>query len=123
MGKGKIILIVVVLLAIFAGATVGLYFLGDNDQSALERLRDIAIIYLGFLWLIALLLLVVLVFLAVWLAITIKNKVVPALDTMADAAKRVKGTTEFITEEVAAPVISFYGTVAKARAMTRTVTG
>jgi hypothetical protein len=66
-----------------------------------------------------------------WLALTLRGKIVPLfdekisplMDTIGETASRVKGTAEFMTEEVASPVISFYGTIAKARAMTRVVTG
>ena len=105
------------------GSYIGLYLLGSDNQSALEKTRDIVIIWIGFLWVIAVLLLAVVAGLMVWLALTLKEKIIPIMETLADTAQRVKGTTEFVTEEVAAPLISFYGTVAKARAMTRTVTG
>jgi hypothetical protein len=113
----------VLFLVVIIGSFVGLYLLGSDDQSALEKIRDIVIIWIGFLWVIAVLLLAVVAGLMVWLALTLKEKIIPIMETLADTANRVKGTTEFVTEEVASPLISFYGTVAKARAMTRTVTG
>lgn len=123
MRKFLTILMVVVVLAIIIGGPIGLYFLGGSDQSDLERFRDIAIIMIGLLIVVSTLLLVILVAVMLWLALTVKGKIVPIMESLLDTAQRVKGTTDFITEEVAAPVISVYGTVARARAMTRTVTG
>jgi hypothetical protein len=120
-----------VALAILIGIPVGLYFLGGADQSALERLRDIVIVLFGVFLVLSTLLLAALLGALAWLVLTLRGKMVPLfdekisplLDTLNDTAGRVKGTTEFMTEEVASPVISFYGTIAKARAMTKVVTG
>jgi len=124
-----VIIGVVIAIVVLGLATWGLYSLGDIDQSALERLRDIAIIYLVLLWVVAFVILVGIAGGVLWLVLTTKDKIVPALDkltetagTLADTAKRVKATTEFVTEEVAAPIISFYGTIAKGRALAKTLT-
>lgn len=123
MRKAWAIIIPLVVVAIVAALTVGLYWLGDDDASALEKFRDIMIVYLGLLWVIVVLLLAILVGVLVWVALMIKDRVIPLLETTKDAVTRVKGTAEFMSEEVASPVISFYGTVAKARAMTKTLAG
>jgi hypothetical protein len=107
-----------------------LYWLGGDDQSALEKLRDVAVVFLVLLWVLAFVLLVGIAAGVLWLVLAIKEKILPAIDklvettgTLSETAQRVKGTAEFVTEEVAAPIISVYGTFAKARAMTRTVIG
>ncbi len=127
MRKFLTIVAIVVVVALFIAGLVGLYLLGGDDQSALEKLRDITIFLMGLLWIIGVLLLAAMAGIMAWVALTIKNRLLPMLETIlstaTDTASRVKGTTEFLTEEVAAPVISVYGTIAKARAMTRTVTG
>lgn len=130
MGKLKWILIILVVLAALGAGGYGLYALGDSDQSALERLRDIAILVIGFFVLISVVLMVIITAVMVWLAFTIKGKIVPIMESLLESAnrvkesaERVKGTTEFLTEEVAQPVISMYGGFARARAMTRIVTG
>lgn len=123
MGKTQAILIGVVSLVIFIAIIIGLYLLGGADQSALERLRDITIILIGLFSLIMTVLMVVVAVVLVWLVMTIKDKVVPLLETLVDTAQRIKGTTDFLTEEVASPVINAYGNVARARAMVKTVTG
>lgn len=123
MRKAWAIIIPLVVVAIVVGLTVGLYYLGDEDASALEKFRDIMIVYLGLMWVIVIFLLAALVGVLVWVALMIKDKVIPLLETTRDAVTRVKGTAEFMSEEIASPVISFYGTVAKARAMTKAFTG
>jgi hypothetical protein len=123
MGKLKWILIILVVLVVIGAGGYGLYILGDSDQSALERLRDIAVLVIGFFALMTVVLMLAITGLLLYLVLTIKDRVVPVMETLQDTAERVKGTTEFLSEEMVAPVISVYGTVARARAMTRTVTG
>lgn len=123
MRKAWAIIIPLVVVAIVVGLTVGLYYLGDEDASALEKFRDIMIVYLGFLWVIVILLLATLVGVLVWVALMIKDKVIPLLETTREAVTRVKGTAEFMSEEISSPVISFYGKVARVRTMAKTFTG
>jgi hypothetical protein len=125
------ILIVAVALIVLAALLTGLYLLGGDDQSALETLRDVTIVFVGFIWVIIILILAAMLGVIVWLALLVKNRVLPLLEeilvsvretagTMGDTAKRVKGTTEFVSEGVASPVIGFYGRVARVRALTKT---
>jgi hypothetical protein len=97
----------------------------------LETLRDVTIVFVGFIWVIIILILAAMLGVIVWLALLVKNRVLPLLEeilvsvretagTMGDTAKRVKGTTEFVSEGVASPVIGFYGRVARVRALTKT---
>jgi hypothetical protein len=123
MRKAWSIIIPIVVVLILAGITTGLYMLGDSDSSALEKLRDIAIIYVGLLWILVVLLMAILVGVLVWVALMIKDKVIPLLETIQETVARLKGTAEFMSEEVANPVISFYGSVAKVRAVSKTFTG
>ena len=55
--------------------------------------------------------------------VDLQEKAVSMQESTLDTLNRVKGTTDFVTEEVAAPIISVYGTVAKGRMMMKTVTG
>lgn len=130
-----------VLLLIFAGLIALLYWLGDDDQSALERLRDISIIFLSLLFLVSVLLMGALVGAMVYLVLTVRDKIVPLMESanqtvnrirettdvvaenVVDTSKRVKDTTNFVTEEVAAPLIKAYGLAAQGRAWVRVVTG
>jgi hypothetical protein len=125
------ILIVVGVLLLLIGLLVFLYSLGGPDESSLEKLRDVTIVFVGWIWVIIVLLLAAMLGVIVWLALLMKNRVLPLLEeilvsvrettgTVGDTAKRVKGTGEFVTDSVASPIITFYGRVARVRALTRT---
>lgn len=123
MRKGWVGLIVGILLVIIIGLTVLLYLLGGSNQSALERLRDISIVFMTLMGIIVVLLLGALVGVAVWLSLMIKDRVIPLLEQLTAAATRLRGTAEFVSEEAVSPIISAYSTVAGIRAAIRTVTG
>ncbi len=101
----------------------GLYQLGGDDQSALERLRDISIIFIVLLFLITVVLLAAITAGLGLLLLQIKDRVIPALEELTGTAKRIRGTTDFVTEEAIKPIVSVVGSYAKVRAMTRTVVG
>jgi len=118
-----------------------LYWLGADDQSALEKLRDISIIFLSLLFLVSVLLMAALVGAVLWLVLTLRDKVIPIMESLnltvnriketsdsvaanvVDTSQRVKNTTEFVTEEVAAPLIKAYGLAAQGRTWVKVVTG
>ena len=116
-------LAVLVIGLVIAGIGYGLYQLGGADQAPLERLRDIVIIFL------ALQLLLVTVVLAgiaaglIFLIFVLKDQVIPLLHELTETVKRVRGTTEFVTEEAVRPIVIAAGQIAKVRAMARAVTG
>lgn len=125
----KLILILVGILALVLaiGIPVGLFLLGSDDASALEKLRDVTIVFIGLLWIIIVLLLGVMAVVMVWVAFQIKNRVLPLLEEIlsnvretsgevTETAKRARGTAEFVNERVARPVISTLSTVARWRA-------
>ena len=58
-----------------------------------------------------------------FLIIVLKDQVIPLLSELTETARRIKGTTEFMTEEAVKPIVKSAGQAAKVRAMVRTVTG
>lgn len=110
-------------LLILALIIFGLYQLGDDDQSALERFRDIAVIFIVLLFLITVVLLAAITAGLGLLLLQIKDRVIPALEELTGTAKRIRGTTNFVTEEAIKPIVGIAGSYAKMRAMTRTVVG
>lgn len=121
-----IIGIAVLALILAIGIPVVLYLLGDSESSALEKLRDVTIVFIGFLWIIIVLLIGAAVATIVWIAFQIKNRVVPLLeeilanvrdtsDEVTATAKRARGTAEFVSDKVASPIISTLGTVTRLR--------
>jgi hypothetical protein len=110
-------------LVVLALAIWGLYSLGDADQSALERLRDIAVIFVVALFLLVVVFLAAIAAALAFLVFQIKDRVIPLLEELTGTVKRFRGTAEFVTEEAVKPILTVASTYAKMRAMTRTVTG
>jgi cytochrome bd-type quinol oxidase subunit 1 len=121
--KQKAILGGVIATVVFIAIIVGLYLLGGDDQSALERLRDIAVIFVVLLSLITVILLAAITAALVFLAMQIKDRVIPLLEEATGTVKRVRGTTNFMTEEAVKPIINIAGQYSRLRTMTKTVTG
>lgn len=115
---GGIGLLVLLILAI-----IGLYQLGGEDQSALERLRDIAVIFVVLLFMITVVLLAAITAALGYLVLQIKDRVIPLLEELAGTAKRIRGTTAFVAEEAVKPIMTVASTYAKMQAMRKTVTG
>ena len=111
-------IIAVVVLVIIIGL---LYWGGAGAPT--QRLRDISIVFISLFAVIATILLAAIVGAVLWLVFLLREKVVPLLETLTETATRVKGTTEFVSEQAVTPIISVAGTVAKMRAVTKTVTG
>ena len=101
----------------------GLYSLGGPEQSALERLRDIAIIFIVLLFFIVVVLLAGITAALAFLVIQLKDRVIPLLEELTGTVKQVRGTTTFVTEEAIKPIVSAASTVARLRAMAKTATG
>lgn len=123
MRQGWLWLIAGGVLVVLIGLIVGLYLLGDSDQAPLERFRDISVVFLSLGLVMVVLLVGVLVGVGVWVGLLIKDKVIPLLEQLTATAARLRGTTEFVSEEVASPIISAYSSVAGIRALIKTVAG
>ena len=101
----------------------GLYVLGDEDQSALERLRDIAVIFIILLFALVVVLLAGITAALVFLVFQIKDRLIPVLEELNGTAQRLRGTAEFVSEEAVKPIVTIASTYARIRAMTKTVVG
>ncbi|MDW7982808.1 MAG: hypothetical protein RMK01_11180 [Thermomicrobium sp.] len=122
MRRGWIWAIVAGLLALFIVLFLVLYLLGGAQQSPLERVRDIAVIFLALATLLVVLLLGALVGVAIWLGLLIRDHLIPLLAATTETMTRAKGTVEFVGEAVARPIVRTYGRVAALRALIRTLT-
>jgi hypothetical protein len=110
-------------LVVFILIIVGLYLLGGDDQSALEKLRDIAIIFIVLSSLITIALLAAVVGALWFLVIQLKDKVIPLLEEATGTAKQARNTVAFLGDESVRPLIGVAGWFAKSRKMSRVVTG
>lgn len=122
MRQGWLWVILVGVAVLVIAIIVGLYFLGGDQQSPLERLRDISLVFISVGVVLFVLLMAALVGVSIWLALLIKDNVIPLLEQLTATATRVRGTTNFVSEEIAKPVISTYSTFSGLRAMIKTVT-
>jgi hypothetical protein len=111
------------LLIVFGLIVWGLFVLGDEDQSALERFRDIAIIFIVLMSAIIVVLLAAITAALGFLVLQIKDRVIPLLEELTGTVKQVRGTTTFMTEEAIKPVVTIAGNIARLRAMARTASG
>lgn len=100
----------------------GLLYWGDEGPVTV-RLRNISIVYIAFFSALSIVLLAAILGAIIWLVFTIRDKVVPLLETLTTTARRLQGTAEFATEQAVKPIVGVAGTLAKVRAVTRTVTG
>lgn len=119
-----------VALLVFVGIIVGLFMLGGDHQSALEKFRDISIIFSQLLMLVVVILLAAITAALIWLVMKIKDQVIPMLDEALAILKEFKGTagrvsdtTNFVTEEAVKPLLTAAGQFAKIRKMGKVVTG
>ena len=110
-------LVVLILGLIVVGIIYGLYQLGGVDQAPLERLRDIAIIFMIFQLLLVTIVLAGIAGGLIFLIVVLKDQLIPILSEFLETAKRLRGTTEFMTEEAVKPMIRTAGQAAKFRAM------
>lgn len=116
-------LAILIVVLVVVGLAYWLYQLGGVDQAPLERLRDIVIIFLAFQLLLVTIILGGIAAGLVFLIVVLKDQVIPLLAELTETAKRLRGATEFVTEEAVKPIITTAGQIAKMRAMVRTVTG
>lgn len=108
-----------VIVLLFIALTAFLYMLGGDDQSALERLMNIAVIYIVFMSSVIVLLLAASTVAFVYLILTMRDKALPAMDELNATLRQVRGTTEFMSEEAVKPVIQVAGKAAQISAAYR----
>ena len=111
-------IVAVILLAV----VIGLLYWGDEGPVT-ARLRDISIVFISLFAVLATALLAAILGAMLWLVFTLRDKVVPLLETLTATAKRLQGTTEYLSERAVTPVIGVASTLAGIRAATKSVTG
>jgi amino acid transporter len=110
-------------IVLFGLAIFGLYQAGGDDQSTLERLRDIAIIFIVLLSLITVILLAAITAALGFLTLQIKDRAIPLLEELTMTARRLRGTAEFMSEEAVKPILTVAGGYAKMRGTMRSMFG
>ena len=116
---------VVVALLIVLVPVLFLFLSGRPPSGAydawLPAVRDVALIYSSLFLCIGAILFIFMTAAITFLAFTIRDHVVPALNKLDDTARTVKGTTTFVSESVVSPIIKVAGASAGARAMVQTL--
>ncbi len=110
-----------IIAAVVLALVIGLLYWGDEGPVT-QRLRDISIVFISLFAVIATVLLAAILGAILWLVFTIRDKVVPLLETLSATAKRLQGTTEYLSERAVTPVVSMASTLAGLRAASRAVT-
>lgn len=121
--KSKGVLAGIGALLIFALIVVGLYLLGGDDQSALQRLRDIAIIFVVLTSVISVVLLAGITVALILLFKELKNRAVPIIDETVGTMNQVRNTAAFISEEAVKPIMTMAGKYSRVRTMSKVITG
>ena len=111
-----------VLAVVLLAAVIGLLYWGDEGPVT-QRLRDISVVFISLFAVLSTAILAAILGAMLWLVLTLRDRVIPLLETLTATAKRLQGTAEFLTEQAAKPVVKVAGTLAAVRAATRTVTG
>lgn len=110
-------------LAVFILIVVGLYLLGGDDQAALEKLRDIAIIFIVLLFMVTVILLAGMTAALGFVAFQLKDRVIPLMEELTGTAKQVRGTTTFLSEEAVRPIVGMAGSISRVREMSNVIRG
>ncbi len=118
------IIAAIVVIAILAGISIWLFYHPDSTAT----LRDIFIIWLGLGIFIIILLIIVLIIIITYLVLKVNDlvqlvdrEIKPILYTIQDTLNNVQGTTTFISDHAAKPVISTVSTVAAVRSIVSTL--
>lgn len=105
---------VIILIAIFILAiiTTMVFFLTRAEVATTVKIRDILIIFMALEFIILGVALVVLILQLAKLANLLENEVKPILAATSETINTLKGTTEFLSENLVAPVIKLNGYMA-----------
>jgi|GEM_PF-1525103 len=116
----KAVFIVLAILAVVVLA-LPIVLIFTSPHELLVQLRDASLIYGSLFMCIGGLAIFAMAGAIAFLAFTLRDKVVPALEKVNDTATTVKGTATFVSESVVAPIIKVAGAAAGARAMVQTL--
>jgi hypothetical protein len=116
----NLIIATVILLVISIIVGIILFFVPTEVRQAI---RDVLISFFFLLTIFTMLMFLALTIAIFGLIEVLNNRVLPLLDQVTTMTTRVRGTTEFVSDEVVKPVITTAGTMARFRAMARAAVG
>jgi len=103
--KKTLIIIVLIALLVLAGIIAGVLALSGMDSDGTGKVRDIFIIFMAVEFLVIGIALVVLIVQLASLINLLNNEVRPILKSTSETVNHLKGTTQFLSDNLAAPVI------------------
>jgi len=112
--RTTIIALVIVLLLLLAGAVAGVYFLVGHPEQT-ETIRDIFIIFLALEFLLIGAALVILIVQIARLTTLLENEIKPILNSTTETVNTLRGTTEFLSNQLVSPVVRTYSSLSAVR--------
>lgn len=112
--KGLIIGLVLLVVVLILGLGAGVFFLVQPGAPT-ETIRDVVIIVVAFEFMVIGLALVVLIVQLARLVNLLQNEVRPIIDSASEAARTLRGTARFLSDNLVAPVVKVNAAMAAAR--------
>jgi hypothetical protein len=103
--KSKLWLFIVLAVIILAGIITGIVFLANAPLATISEVRDIFIIFLALESLLIGVVLVILVVQIATLVNLVQNEIKPILNSTKETINTLKGTTQFLSQNLVEPVI------------------
>ena len=108
----KIAAVAIVFVLLILGGVIAAVFGLLNENTPTERIRDIFIIFMAFESLVIGVALVILILQIASLMNLLQNEIKPILDATNETVHTLRGTTTFISENIAEPVIKLNASLA-----------
>ncbi len=103
--KNKLWIVILIAVLLLGLIVTGIVFLAKADPSTTSQVRDIFIIFLALESLVIGIVLVILVLQITSLMNLLQNEVKPILQSTTETINTLKGTTQFISQNLVEPVI------------------
>ncbi len=112
MNQRKVMIIAIVFVLVILGGVIAAVAGLLNPNTPTERIRDVFIIFMAFESLVIGAALVILILQIASLMNLLQNEIKPILDATNETVHTLKGTTTFISENIAEPVIKLNASLA-----------
>lgn len=103
--KSKLWLVILIAVLLVGLIITGIVFLANAEASTTAQVRDIFIIFLALESVVIGIVLVILVVQVSTLINLVQNEIKPILKSTTDTVNTLKGTTQFLSQNLVAPVI------------------
>lgn len=111
-GKSRLWIWIVAVIVIVAAIGVGVFFLFRAQPGVTAQIRDVFIIFMALEALVIGVALVVLIIQIASLINLVQNEIKPILKSTTDTVNTLKGTTDFLSQNLVDPVIKLNGSLA-----------